>query len=204
MEKQVPTSWWRKWLWRRKPLQPKSTPLSAVQPDPDSDQGNLGKPAPAAAAGPALKSSTNPTDSGQLVPVSGAGPTNRGEPDPVVGDGTLKLPDQATSGAVPRDPGVDLAVAKAVLAVARRLTSAELQRRLTEAVRLLPDVTVVFPVPGDTYDPGLHTWESSVAASASDAVETIAETRSAGLVDHRGTVHRRASVVVYDTKENQS
>jgi hypothetical protein len=106
------------------------------------------------------------------------------------------------SGYAARDPDVDLAVASAVLTVASRLTSAELRRRLTEAVSLLPDVTVVFPAAGEPFDAALHTWKASAPASATGAVETIAETRSAGLLDHRGGVRRRADVVVYDTTED--
>jgi hypothetical protein len=101
-----------------------------------------------------------------------------------------------------RDPDVDLAVASAVLTVASRLTSAELRRRLTESVSLLPDVTVVFPAAGEKFNPDLHTWKASTPASATGAAETIAETRSAGLLDHRGAVRRRADVVVYDTTED--
>jgi hypothetical protein len=102
-----------------------------------------------------------------------------------------------------RDPGIDLAVATAVLSVARRLTSAELQRRLAEAVASLPDITVVFPAPGEAFDPDLHSWEEGIEAPTPDAAETIAETRSAGLLDHGGLVRRRAGVVVYETKEKK-
>lgn len=100
-----------------------------------------------------------------------------------------------------RDPGIDLTVATAVLTVAQRLTSAELRRRLVEAITALPDVTVVFPQPGAAFDPDRHTWADSVAPPTPDAEGSIAETRAAGLLDHAGTVRRRASVVVYQTKE---
>lgn len=115
-----------------------------------------------------------------------------------VDDPDVRRPSEGTA----RDPGVDLAVASAVLTVASRLTSAELRRRLTEAVSLLPDITVIFPAAGEPFDPDLHTCKASAPASAAGTAETIAETWSAGLLDHRGTVRRRADVVVYDTTED--
>lgn len=105
-------------------------------------------------------------------------------------------------GAVGRDPGIDLAVATSVLTVASRLTSAELRRRLVEAVTGLPDVTVVLPKAGEAFDPDLHTWEAGIAAPDPDLAGTVAETRSAGLRDHLGTVRRRAGVVVYESEGN--
>jgi hypothetical protein len=146
--------------------------------------------------------SVDAVDPDQLAPVSKPSSTNLNEPDEqAASNAVFEVAKSPTFSSTARDPGVDLAVATAVLAVARRLTSPELQRRLTEAVRLLPDVSVIFPQAGDVFDPTLHTWESSAAALASDAAETVAETRSAGLLDHCGVVHRRAGVVVYDTKE---
>lgn len=101
----------------------------------------------------------------------------------------------------PRDPGIDLTVATSVLTVAQRLTSAELRRRLVEAIGALPDVTVIYPQPGTAFDPDRHTWADSVSPPTPDAEGTIAETRAAGLLDHHGTVRRRATVVVYQTRE---
>ena len=104
--------------------------------------------------------------------------------------------------AVRRDPGIDLAVATSVLAVASRLTSAELRRRLFEAVTGLPDVTVVLPKAGEAFDLDLHSWEASIEAPAPGLAGTVAETRSAGLRDHLGSVRRRAGVVVYESEGN--
>ncbi|MES9541462.1 hypothetical protein [Actinomadura sp. NPDC000600] len=100
-----------------------------------------------------------------------------------------------------RPPGLDAEVALAVLAVADRLTSPDLRRRLAEAVSPLPGAVLIVPRGGTRFDPDVHEWVSSRPPPQDDLRETVAETVHAGLADHTGRLLRPARVVVYDLAE---
>lgn len=96
-----------------------------------------------------------------------------------------------------RSDDADFAVASAVLAVADRLTSTDLRRRLNEALALLPGVVLIAPGTGDAFDPDLHVWDTTVGSTEA-APESVARTTVAGLRLPDGSVARKARVTVFD------
>jgi len=85
-----------------------------------------------------------------------------------------------------------------VLAVADRLSTAELRRRLADALSLLPDIQLINPERGVTFDPAVHEWTGSLPAPSPEQAGCVAETSTAGLADQAGVLQRPARVVVYE------
>jgi len=103
-----------------------------------------------------------------------------------------------TSG---RDPQIDVSIATVIIAVADRLTSLELRRRLFGAIRLMPDMTIVAPASGDRFDQLRHEWIETRAVGAADRAETVAEVLLPGVIDLSGRLMCTAKVAVFDTEE---
>jgi hypothetical protein len=96
------------------------------------------------------------------------------------------------------DTITNLQVAEAVLEVADRLASQELCRRLGDALRPLDGVSILMPEVGADFDPGLHDWVSTRAATDDHTARTVAATKVPGMALADGTVLRKARVIVFE------
>ncbi|MFD7653953.1 nucleotide exchange factor GrpE [Actinosynnema sp. NPDC059797] len=118
-----------------------------------------------------------------------APPTPEPEPDTPLTDAAL-------------DDGDGVSAARAVLAVADRLTNRELARRLFDATCRIPGVVPVRPAPGDPFDPLLHEWSQTRSTDHEADVEHVAELLTPGFQGRTSGLIRPALVAVYDITED--
>ncbi|MGX2993352.1 hypothetical protein JNUCC64_03505 [Streptomyces sp. JNUCC 64] len=177
------------------PLPSPQAPPSTTEPDVPGDSDTPGSPT--SPANPTTHSDRSDGDSdsdsdsdrndgrdrARHVTEAGEGDGDGG------GAGDRRSPDRAAD---------NTGVARAVLAVADRLTNRELVRRLYEAVGGLDGIDAVRPAPGDAFDPLAHRWSETREAPRPQDRERVAEVLVPGFTGPDGTVLRPARVVVYD------
>ncbi|MEV6582315.1 nucleotide exchange factor GrpE [Streptomyces sp. NPDC051582] len=89
-----------------------------------------------------------------------------------------------------------------LLAVADRLTSRELARRIRAVVARLPGIVTISPEPGTPFDPAAHSWAETHGATEPLQCGRIADVLDPGFREsHTRKVLKPARVAVYDMEE---
>lgn len=115
-------------------------------------------------------------------------------------DPALKEPPAETASAPPVHANTKIALD--VLEVGDLVESHDIRMCLAEALAPLPEVEIVIPRRGESFDRSRHRWEKTEPTNDATAVKTIAYMISAGLADQNGLLLRPARVAVYNSRED--